>query len=58
MAILSKLCKPDNFEWHNSIKLGFTNIRDFRTNFFDCQSLIDKEGLLFAQHRLPFALHL
>ena len=26
MAILSKACKPDNFELHNSLKLSFTNI--------------------------------
>ena len=26
MAILSKPCKPDNFESHNSLKLSFTNI--------------------------------
>ena len=25
MAILSKGCKPDNFESHNSLKLSFTN---------------------------------
>ena len=25
-AILSKACKPDNFEPHNSLKLSFTNI--------------------------------
>ena len=24
MAILSKACKPDNFESHNSLKLRFT----------------------------------
>ena len=29
MAKLSKACKPDNFEWHNSLKLSFTNIRAF-----------------------------
>ena len=23
MAILSKVCKPDNFESHNSLKLSF-----------------------------------
>ena len=28
MAILSKACKPDNFESHNSLKLSFTNARD------------------------------
>ena len=27
MAILSKACKPDNFESHNSLKLSFMNIR-------------------------------
>ena len=26
MPILSKICKPDNFELHNSLKLSFTNI--------------------------------
>ena len=26
MAILSKGCKPDNFESNNSLKLSFTNI--------------------------------
>ena len=33
MAILSKACKPDNFESHNSLKLSFTNIRGLRLNF-------------------------
>ena len=33
MAILSKACKPDNFEWHNSLKLSFTNIRGLLSNF-------------------------
>ena len=26
MTMLSKGCKPDNFEPHNSLKLSFTNI--------------------------------
>ena len=37
MAILSKACKPDNFESHNSLKLNFTNIRGLRLNFVDCE---------------------
>ena len=37
MAILSKACKPDNFEPHNSLKLSFTNIRDLRLHFIDCE---------------------
>ena len=37
MAILSKACKPDNFETHNSLKLSFTNIRGLRANFVYCE---------------------
>ena len=33
MTILSKACKPDNFESHNSLQLSFTNIRGLRSNF-------------------------
>ena len=38
MAILSKECKPDNFELYNSLKLSFINIRGLRSNFVDCES--------------------
>ena len=41
MTILSKACKPDNFESHNSVKLSFTNIRDLRLNFGDCESFLE-----------------
>ena len=41
MAILSKACKPDNFESHNSLKLSFANIRGLRSNFIDCESLLE-----------------
>ena len=37
MAILSKACKPDNFESHNSLKLSLTNIWGLRLNFIDCE---------------------
>ena len=40
MAILSKGCKPDNFESHNSLKPSFTNIWVLHSNFFDCESLL------------------
>ena len=33
MAILSKACKPDNFQLHNSLKLSFTNIQGLHSNF-------------------------
>ena len=41
MAILSKECKPGNFEPHNSLKLTFTNIGDRRSNFVDCESFLE-----------------
>ena len=44
MAILSKACKPDNFESHNSLKLSFTNIRSLRSNFVDCESFLESNS--------------
>ena len=44
MAILSKACKTDKFELHNSPKLGFTNIRGLRSNFVDCESLLESNS--------------
>ena len=44
MAILSKASKPDNFESHNSLKLSFTNIRGFRSNFVDCESFLQSNS--------------
>ena len=44
MAIVSKGCKPDNFESHNSLKLSFTNIRGLRSNFVDCESFLESNS--------------
>ena len=44
MAILSKACKPDNFESHNSLKVSFTNIRGLRSNFLDCESFFESNS--------------
>ena len=44
MAILSKACKPDNFELHNSLKLSFTNIQGLRSNLVDCGSLLESNS--------------
>ena len=41
MVILSKGCKPDNFESHSSLKLGFTNIQGLRLNFVECESFLE-----------------
>ena len=44
MAILSKACKPDNFESHNSLKLTFTNILGLHSNFVDCESFLESNS--------------
>ena len=44
MAVLSKACKPDNFESHNSLKLSFTNILGLRSNFVDCESFLESNS--------------
>ena len=44
MAILSKACKPDNFESHDSLKLSFTNIWGLRSNFVDCESFLESNS--------------
>ena len=44
MAILSKACKPDSFELHNSLKLSFTNIRGLRSNFVDCEYFLESNS--------------
>ena len=41
MAILSKGCKPDNFDLHISLKLNFTNIRGLRSNFVECDFFLE-----------------
>ena len=43
MAI-SKACKPDNFESHNSLKFSFTNIRGLRSNFVDCEAFLESNS--------------
>ena len=44
MAILSKACKPDSFELHNSLKLSFTNIQGLCLNFVDCESFLESNS--------------
>ena len=44
MVILSKACKPDNFESCNSLKLSFMNIQDLCSNFVDCESLLESNS--------------
>ena len=44
MTILSKVCKPDNFESHNSLKLSFTNIRGIHLSFVDCESFLESNS--------------
>ena len=44
MAILSKGCKPDNFEPRNSLKLSFTNIRGLHSNIVECESFLESNS--------------
>ena len=44
MTILSKTCKPDNSESHNSLKLSFTNIRGLPSSFVDCESFLESNS--------------
>ena len=44
MAILSKGCKTDNFEPSNSLKLSFTNIRDLRSKFVECEYFLESNS--------------
>ena len=44
MTILSKVCKPDSFESHNSLKLSFMNIPGLRSNFVDCESFLQSNS--------------
>ena len=44
MAILSKACKPDNFELCNSLKLSFTNIGGLCLNFVNCESFVESNS--------------
>ena len=45
MALLSKACKPDNFELHNSLKPTFRNIWGLCLNFVDCESFLESKSL-------------
>ena len=44
MTILSKACKPDNFQSHNSLKLSFTNIRGLCSNFVDYEYFLESNS--------------
>ena len=44
MTILSEGSKSDNVESHNSLRFSFTNIRDLRSNFIDCESFFESNS--------------
>ena len=44
MATLSKGCKPDNFESHNSLKHRFMKILGLCLNFAKCESLLESNS--------------
>ena len=44
MTILSKGHKPDNFEPHNSLKLGFLNIQGLHSSFVECEFFLESNS--------------
>ena len=44
MTILSKGCKLDKFEPHNSLNLSFTNIRGLCSNFVEYESFLESNS--------------
>ena len=57
MAILSKACKPDNFQLRNSLKFSFTNIRGLHLNFADSKSFLESNlSFAFSKSLLTFLL--
>ena len=44
MAILSKGYKTDNFESHNSLKLSYTNVQGFRSNFVEYEPFLESDS--------------
>ena len=41
---ISKTCKPENFEWDNSLKPSFVNIRDLCSSFADCGCFLESNS--------------
>ena len=51
MAILSKECKPDNFELHNSLKVS---LRIFlHSNVVECESFLEDKLLYKNKKQKP-----
>ena len=60
MVLLSKGCKPDNFESCNSLKLRFTNIRGLCLNFVECESFLESNSLdilALYEANLDYSIH-
>ena len=51
MDILSKGCKPYNFELHNSLKLSLMHIGRISSNFVEYESFLESNSpAVFALH--------
>ena len=44
MVILSKGCKPDHVEQHNSLKFSFMNIWSLHSNSIECESSLESNS--------------
>ena len=60
MAVLSKACKQDNFESHDSLKLSLANVRGLRLSFVDCESFLESNSpdiLALCETNLDDSIH-
>ena len=60
MAILSKSCKPDSFQSHNSLKPSFTNIWGLHSNFVDSEYFLESNSpdiLALCETNLGDSIH-
>ena len=44
MLRLSKVYKPDNFEWYNSLNLSITNMKGCLSNFVSCELFLESNS--------------
>ena len=47
MTIVSNVCKPDNLESYNSLKLSFTNIWGLHSNYVGCEHSLNQTFQIF-----------
>ena len=47
MVVVSKVCKPDNFELYSFLKRNFSNVQVLHSNFLGRGSFLEEKSLMF-----------